>query len=202
MTQVRQKSLKVSVNEERINEVAALATAHAVKEVGAPLSDADRNVCSAASYAAARGVLKGGAPNVPDKCRPMALAAQAALAYYADAHVDSSNPGVEELLTAYLDGANAEEKKSAFVGLEPTKEQRLQGDCMRRGLAPDCTDADRAAPSAPPARAGSTCANAELHWRSAEDMKTIAIYEDHLSRFPSCAFAMLAASRIEQLKKR
>ena len=33
-------------------------------------------------------------------------------------------------------------------------------------------------------------------------MKTIALYEDHLKRFPNCAFAVLAAARIEQLRKR
>lgn len=188
--------------EERINEVAALAAAHAAKEVGAVLSDADRKTCIEASYAAARGVLKGGSPDVPGLCRPMTLAAQAALAYYADAHIDSSNPGVEEMLAAYIDGANADEKKPAFVGIEPSKEQRQQQDCMARGQSPDCAAAPQSAPSPPAVRASDNCTTAELHWKAVEDMKTIALYEDHLKRFPNCAFAVLAAARIEQLRKR
>lgn len=189
--------------EERINEVAALAAAHAVREVGGTLSDNDRKTCTAASYAAARGVLKGGSPDVPALCRSMALAAQAALAYYADAQNFESNPGVEDLLTAYIDGANAtavDEKKPALIGLEPTKEQRQQSDCMLRGQGPDCSGAPT--PSSPPVRSVDTCTSAELHWKAVEDMKTIALYEDHLKRFPNCAFATLAAARIEQLRKR
>jgi tetratricopeptide (TPR) repeat protein len=45
------------------------------------------------------------------------------------------------------------------------------------------------------------CASAETHWKSAEEIKTLAVYQDHLARFPNCAFAALAAARIEALKK-
>jgi uncharacterized caspase-like protein len=45
------------------------------------------------------------------------------------------------------------------------------------------------------------CASAETHWRSAEAIATIAAFEDHLTRFPECAFAGLARARIEHLKK-
>lgn len=51
--------------------------------------------------------------------------------------------------------------------------------------------------SKPPAQ----CAQAETHWKSAEDIKSIAVYEDHLARFPDCAFVALARARIEGLKK-
>ena len=44
------------------------------------------------------------------------------------------------------------------------------------------------------------CATAEPHWKSAEAIGTIAAYEDHLARFPSCAFAGLVKVRIEALK--
>jgi hypothetical protein len=45
------------------------------------------------------------------------------------------------------------------------------------------------------------CALAETHWRSAEAIGTLAVYEDHLARFPNCPFATLAATRIEELKQ-
>lgn len=46
------------------------------------------------------------------------------------------------------------------------------------------------------------CSRAETHWKSAEEIKTIAVYEDHLARFGSCEFATLAKARIEALKNR
>ena len=45
------------------------------------------------------------------------------------------------------------------------------------------------------------CSQAETHWKSAEDIKSLAVYEDHLARFPTCNFAALAKARIEALKK-
>ena len=45
------------------------------------------------------------------------------------------------------------------------------------------------------------CAAAADHWRSAEAIGTQAAFEDHLARFPTCAFAGLARNRIEALKK-
>jgi hypothetical protein len=44
------------------------------------------------------------------------------------------------------------------------------------------------------------CAAAETHWKSAETMGTVAAFEDHLARFPNCAFAGLAKVRIEKSK--
>jgi TPR repeat protein/uncharacterized caspase-like protein len=43
------------------------------------------------------------------------------------------------------------------------------------------------------------CAGAETHWKAADSLRTIAAYEDHRRRFPDCAFAGLAAQRIEAL---
>lgn len=44
------------------------------------------------------------------------------------------------------------------------------------------------------------CAAAGDHWRSAEAIGSVAALEDHLARFPTCAFAGLAKARIESLK--
>ncbi|HLH92525.1 MAG TPA: tetratricopeptide repeat protein [Xanthobacteraceae bacterium] len=52
-------------------------------------------------------------------------------------------------------------------------------------------------PATPPA---ADCARAETHWKSAEEIRTVAVYEDHLARFPNCEFAGLAKARIEALK--
>lgn len=44
------------------------------------------------------------------------------------------------------------------------------------------------------------CASAEAHWRGADSIGTIAAFEDHLARFPDCAFSVLARARIDNLK--
>jgi len=43
------------------------------------------------------------------------------------------------------------------------------------------------------------CAEAAEHWHSAEALGTVAAFKDHLLRFPNCAFADLAKSRIADL---
>ena len=58
-----------------------------------------------------------------------------------------------------------------------------------------------ASQSQPASAPASDCATAETHWKSAEEIKTLAVYQDHLARFPNCAFAALAAARIDALKK-
>jgi tetratricopeptide (TPR) repeat protein len=65
---------------------------------------------------------------------------------------------------------------------------------------------DAVSPAAPlpgqsPSAATTDCARAETHWKSAEEIKTLAVYEDHLARFPTCDFAILARAKIEMLKK-
>jgi hypothetical protein len=54
-------------------------------------------------------------------------------------------------------------------------------------------------PTSPPPAAD--CAGAESHWKSAETLGIVAGYEDHLNRFPNCAFAGLAKLKIEALRK-
>jgi Caspase domain len=46
------------------------------------------------------------------------------------------------------------------------------------------------------------CAGAETHWNSAQMIGTRAGYEDHLSRFPQCAFAGLARAKLAALPPR
>jgi hypothetical protein len=52
---------------------------------------------------------------------------------------------------------------------------------------------------APPLAPADPCAVAGDHWKSAEAINTRGAFEDHLARFPSCAFAGLARARIEVL---
>jgi tetratricopeptide (TPR) repeat protein len=66
------------------------------------------------------------------------------------------------------------------------------------GITVDAAGAN-AAPST--ARAAD-CALAETHWKSAEETKTIEVYEDHLKRFAHCPFAGLARARIEALQRK
>lgn len=147
--------------EERIRDVAIRAVAAAMKTHGSPLSAADRDMCSAQAFAAVLSAMKGGAPEVSDKCVAVTAAARGELAYYAAAHVDTaSDPGVEELLSAF-------------------------GAAGSLGAAPVAAD----------------CGPAETHWKSAEQIKSLMVYRDHLARFPHCSFAGLAAARIEQFSK-
>jgi hypothetical protein len=44
------------------------------------------------------------------------------------------------------------------------------------------------------------CASAGEHWKSAEAIGTAAAFEDHLARYPNCAFAGLARARLAALK--
>ena len=53
-------------------------------------------------------------------------------------------------------------------------------------------------PSQPPA---DPCASADTHWKAAVSVGTVAAYEDHIARFPGCAFNDLAKAKIEELKK-
>lgn len=50
------------------------------------------------------------------------------------------------------------------------------------------------------AGAGDPCAAAADHWHSTEAIGTVAAYEDHIARFPSCSFASLARDRIASLR--
>jgi hypothetical protein len=46
------------------------------------------------------------------------------------------------------------------------------------------------------------CVDAEKHWKNADDIKSLAGYQDHLARFPNCDFAVQAKARIEALQKK
>jgi S1-C subfamily serine protease len=52
---------------------------------------------------------------------------------------------------------------------------------------------------APAPNGADPCALAADHWRSVQSINTLAAYQDHLARFPGCAFAGLARQRIEVL---
>jgi hypothetical protein len=61
--------------------------------------------------------------------------------------------------------------------------------------------AEKPASSATAAVTPDPCAEAAEHWRGADAVGTIDAYKDHVLRFPNCAFAGLAKSRIETLSK-
>lgn len=46
------------------------------------------------------------------------------------------------------------------------------------------------------------CIPAESHWKAADSIGTLASYQDHVARFPSCAFADLAKAHIDALKQK
>ena len=77
----------------------------------------------------------------------------------------------------------------------------IAGQYARYGVKPPDVTAKpvmTAKPTAPPA---SHCAQAESHWKSAEEIKTIEVYEDHLKRSACRSFATLARAKIKTLKE-
>jgi hypothetical protein len=72
------------------------------------------------------------------------------------------------------------------------------------GSVPQPATAPQPAPTSQPVplpAVSLSCAQAETHWKSAEEIKTLEAYQDHLARFPNCTFAALARARIQALKK-
>ncbi len=80
----------------------------------------------------------------------------------------------------------------------------LQADIVEKFAGYGVTVSATPPASAVPAKmlqSDADCAQAETHWKSVEALNTLAAYEDHLRRFPNCAFASLAKMKIEAMKK-
>jgi tetratricopeptide (TPR) repeat protein len=88
----------------------------------------------------------------------------------------------------------------ADIAAAKAAKAEIAEEFAKYGVKPDVTVV-APAPSAPASPPAADCARAETHWKSAEEIKTVAVYEDHLARFPTCDFAGLAKARIEELKK-
>jgi len=46
------------------------------------------------------------------------------------------------------------------------------------------------------------CSAAEAHWKAADAIGTVTAYEDHIAKFPRCAFIDLAKARVDQFKQK
>lgn len=55
---------------------------------------------------------------------------------------------------------------------------------------------------APPSVPGDPCALADAHWKAADSIGTAAAYDDHVAKFPGCAFANLATAKADGLKQK
>jgi hypothetical protein len=55
----------------------------------------------------------------------------------------------------------------------------------------------------PPAQGApiDACSAAEAHWKAADTIGTVTAYQDHIAKFPTCAFINLAKARLDQLKQ-
>jgi tetratricopeptide (TPR) repeat protein len=82
----------------------------------------------------------------------------------------------------------------ADIAAAKSRQPDVAADFAKYGLAEPAASA-----GAPPAN---DCANAAAHWTSAESIGSIQVYQDHLARFPNCAFAALATARIESLRQK
>ncbi len=83
--------------------------------------------------------------------------------------------------------------------LDPAAQERTwaKGDLVRLASLPAISTAS----PPPPAVESGDCAAATAHWTSTESIATRAAYQDHLTRFPNCPFATLAAARIAALDR-
>jgi len=70
------------------------------------------------------------------------------------------------------------------------------------GLVKEASSSQASVKPASPAARGEGCELAAAHWSSVESIGTRLAYEDHLARFPGCAFATLAAARIAALDQK
>jgi general L-amino acid transport system substrate-binding protein len=78
-------------------------------------------------------------------------------------------------------------------------DQILGGDVYLAGRATAVLPAPSVTPA--PLLRADPCAAAAEHWRSAEAINSKSAFDDHLARFPNCAFAGLARAKIEALAK-
>jgi 1,4-alpha-glucan branching enzyme len=97
-------------------------------------------------------------------------------------------------------------KASRAVIAEEFVRYGVPADGVVRTAAPPVSPTAPPVPSTAPTTTAAptpaaSCARAETHWKSAEDLKSAAIYEDHIARFPNCEFATLAKARLEALKR-
>jgi tetratricopeptide (TPR) repeat protein len=124
--------------------------------------------------------------------------------------------GVVKLKQGDVEGGNADiatataiqadiADKFAIYGVAPVVETVSATPAQGAAKPAEDAVAERAPGSATPpqsaARPAGDCARAETHWKSVEDLKSLAAYEDHLARFPNCEFATLARLRINTLKR-
>ena len=153
-----------------------------LKNYAAALADFDR---SDAVYEAGR---QGAQLHRGDIHAAQGKRVEAAKAYQAAVHADARSP-VADTARARL----AKVRPTPAPGAQPAA---AAVPVPATNPAPTVQAAD--APARP---AGADCAGAETHWKSAEEIKTFVVYQDHLARFPNCAFATLARARIEALKR-
>jgi tetratricopeptide (TPR) repeat protein len=112
----------------------------------------------------------------------------------------SANFYMAEALAVLGDMVRARIFYNKVIAFDPNSAEALKAQVALNNLPGRTpTDAVAKAHSAPAQAAD--CAQAEAHWKSAEEIKTLAAYEDHVARFPDCAFAGLAKARIAALDK-
>jgi tetratricopeptide (TPR) repeat protein len=105
--------------------------------------------------------------------------------------------GIAKLRKGDKAGGNADIAKAIALG------DWIAEEFASRGIKPD-GNVPPPKPSTAVTGASSTpenCTAAETHWKSAETIGSLAVYEDHLKRFPNCSFATLAKIRVDALKK-
>lgn len=136
--------------EQRMEAVAVNAATAAAADFSGAMSNEDRNACMEAALAAAWSALKGGVPDVPEKCRAMANAAVGYLPRYAGSHVDNTSDPIEDIMANF---------RSDTL---PDARTRQQADCVRRGGNIDNCRAALEPPAAqPPPRKPLSCFTGE-----------------------------------------
>lgn len=121
--------------ESRVNEAVASAVAAAVEAFASAMSERDREVCTAAAFAAVHARLKGGTPEIPEQCLTLVNGARGYFAAYADGHVNNTSSAMEDLVANFR--SNIGGALPGMIGLTPDETARRDGECMR-GERNDC----------------------------------------------------------------
>jgi hypothetical protein len=85
-----------------INEIVKMSVAVGFASSTAPLTPEDQKLCLMIAFDYVRGALVGGAPDVPETCRPASNAGRVTLVRYAAAHLRTWDPRIENLLSEFV----------------------------------------------------------------------------------------------------
>lgn len=108
--------------EARVNEAVAKAVAAALRDSEATLSDRQKEICTAAAFAALHASVKSGSVDLTAECAGVAQTARSYFQAYASGHLDTGNSAFEDILASF--DLNLGAPLPGMVGLKPSDQFR------------------------------------------------------------------------------